>query len=350
MIEIKTEKEENKSLKALNSFGFEAKARYLATPDSKEKIQDLLADAREHNIPVFVLGGGNNVVFAKDFDGLVLCPQIRGINIVSEDRNNIYVEVGAGIVWDYFVNFTMFSNLTGLCGIENLSGIPGTVGAAPVQNIGAYGMEVKDAIFTVSGIYIADNKTFLLNNAGCEFAYRNSIFKNRLKQKTVITSVTFKLLKRHEYKLDYGNLKDELAKYDKINLRNIRKAVLDIRAAKLPDPKELGNAGSFFKNPVIERTEVERLLEQFPSIPVYPVNSPDGVGNKVKLSAGWLIENCGLKGYRKENIGVHHNQALVLVNYGDGTAQELLSFAKMVQDKIFNRFGVIIEPEVNIVY
>ncbi|MDR1594970.1 MAG: UDP-N-acetylmuramate dehydrogenase [Prevotellaceae bacterium] len=346
MIEIKTEKEENKSLKAFNSFGFEAKARYFAAPDSENKIMSLLDDARKHDIPVFVLGGGNNVVFTKDFDGLVLCPKIESISIISEDSVDILLDIGAGVVWDDFVHYTSYVNFNGISGVENLAGIPGTVGAAPVQNIGAYGMEVKDAIFTVRGIYIDDNKTFLLKKSDCQFAYRDSIFKNSLKQKTVITCVTFKLSKKHEYKLDYGNLKDELAKYDKINLRNIRQAVLDIRAAKLPDPKKLGNAGSFFKNPVVERSEVERLMEQFPLMPTYPVDNPDASRDKVKLSAAWMIENCALKGYRQNNIGVHHKQALVLVNYGGGTAQELIDFSQMVQDRVFDKFGVKIEPEV----
>jgi UDP-N-acetylmuramate dehydrogenase len=341
--------EENKSLKAFNSFGFEAKARYFAAPDSDEKIMDLLADAKKHNIPVFVLGGGNNVVFAKDFDGLVLCPKMDGINIISEDDNDIFVDVGAGFEWDKFVCYTSNINYKGVCGVENLSGIPGTVGAAPVQNIGAYGMEVKDTILTVNGILIDDIKTFMLKNSQCEFAYRDSIFKNSLKQKTVITCVRFKLSKKHDYKIDYGNLNDELAKYDKIDLRNIRQAILDIRATKLPDPKELGNAGSFFKNPVVERTAAERLLEQFPSMPVYPADSTDASGNTVKLSAGWMIENCALKGFRQNNIGVHHKQALILVNYGGATAQELMSFAQMTQDRVFNKFGVKIEPEVVIV-
>jgi UDP-N-acetylmuramate dehydrogenase len=210
-------------------------------------------------------------------------------------------------------------------------------------------MEVKDSIFTVSGILIDNLDTFLLNNAGCEFAYRDSIFKNKLKQKTVITRVMFKLSKNHKYKLDYGNLKDELKKYDKVTLHNIRNAILDIRSAKLPDPKVLGNAGSFFKNPVIEQTEAERLLEQFPSAPVYHVDSPNMSGKKTKLSAAWLIEQCELKGFRQNNIGIHQKQALVLVNYGGGTAQELISFARIVQEKVFEKFGIKIEPEVNFV-
>jgi UDP-N-acetylmuramate dehydrogenase len=337
--------EENKSLKSLNTFGFEAKARYFAAPDSTDKIEDLLATFRKNDVPTFILGGGSNVVFAKDFDGLVLCPQIKGIETVDDDGKYVFPKVGAGVVWDDFVRYSVENNLGG---IENLSGIPGNVGASPVQNIGAYGAEAKDSIVAVTGMFIDNAEPFSLENAECGFTYRDSIFKNELKRKTIVTHVVFRLSKNPDFKLDYGNLKEELKKYDKINLFNIRKSVISIRAGKLPDPKELGNAGSFFKNPVVEQAEAERLLERFPSTPVYPAGSSVGSG-KVKLSAGWLIENCALKGYRENNIGVHHKQALVLVNYGKGTASELLSFSQMVQNKVFDRFGINIEPEVNII-
>ncbi|MDR1582363.1 MAG: UDP-N-acetylmuramate dehydrogenase [Prevotellaceae bacterium] len=334
--------EENKSLKAFNSFGFDVNAHYFAAPNFVFEIKTLLADAKKRDIPVFILGGGNNIVFTKDFDGLVICPQIEFIETIDENDENVFVSVGAGIVWDDFVQYAVERNLGG---VENLAGIPGNVGAAPVQNIGAYGMEVKDSISLVTGLFF-DNEQFLLDNAGCKFGYRNSIFKNDLRQKTVITYVIFKLSKHPEYNLDYGNLKDELKKYDEVNLRNIRNAVIDIRANKLPDPKVLGNAGSFFKNPVVKRVEAERLLERFPAIPVYPVDAPDIYSGQVKLSAGWLIEQCGLKGYCENNIGVHNKQALILVNHGGGTATELISFSQMVQDRVFKKFDVKIEPEV----
>jgi UDP-N-acetylmuramate dehydrogenase len=335
--------EKNKSLKAFNTFGFEANARYFAAPDSISEIKKLLAEAKEFDIPVFILGGGSNVVFAGDFDGLVIYPQIKGIEVIEETDKNIFVEAGAGVVWDEFVNYAVENNLGG---IENLSGIPGNVGASPVQNIGAYGMEVKNSIFLVKGLFIDDGNSFSLNNAECEFGYRNSIFKNSLKRKTVITHVVFKLFKNPEYKLDYGNLKNELDKYEEINLHNIRNAIIDIRASKLPDPKQLGNAGSFFKNPIIKQSDAEQLLKKHPAMPVYPDNSPDTSSGKVKLSAGWLIEQCGLKGYRENNIGVHHKQALALVNHGGGTAAELIAFSQMVQDKVFKQFNIKIEPEV----
>lgn len=333
--------EENKSLKALNTFGFDAKARYFAAPDSLSETKSILEEAKTNDIPLFILGGGSNIVFAKDFDGLVLCPQMKGIEIVEESPEHVLLKAGAGVVWDDFVEYAVKNNLSG---IENLSAIPGNVGATPVQNIGAYGMEAKDAIDTVNGVFIKTGSRFELKNAGCNFAYRNSVFKNKLKYKTIIAYVTFKLSKNHKYRLDYGNLKDELEKYGEINLLNIRKSIIDIRANKLPDPKELGNAGSFFKNPIIEPAEAEKLLEKYPSMPVYPS------GTKMKLSAGWMIEKCGLKGYRENNIGVHSKQALVLVNYGEGTASGLIAFSQMVQNKVFAEFGVEIEPEVNVIY
>jgi UDP-N-acetylmuramate dehydrogenase len=338
--------EKNKSLKSLNSFGFESQARYFAAPDSMEQITNLLADISKTNIAVFVLGGGNNVVFANDFDGLVMCPQIKGIEIIDEDDSSVVLKVGAGVVWDDFVWYAVEN---GLGGIENLSAIPGNVGASPIQNIGAYGMEVKNSIVAVNGIFVETGLLFSLTNEECHFGYRDSIFKNELRRKIVVTHVVFKLSKKPDYKLDYGNLKDELNKYDEINLFNIRRSIIDIRSSKLPDPKELGNAGSFFKNPVVERSEVERLQDMFPSMPVYPADVSDDVANKIKLSAAWLIENCSLKGYRENNIGVHHKQALILVNYGKGTASELIAFAQMVQNKVFDKFGITIEPEVNIV-
>jgi UDP-N-acetylmuramate dehydrogenase len=334
--------EEHKSLKLLNTFGFEAKARYFSASGLVSEIEDILDEVKRKDIPLFILGGGSNVVFANDFDGLVLCPQIKGMEIVDETREHIRIKVGAGVVWDDFVHYAVENNWGG---VENLSAIPGNVGASPVQNIGAYGMEAKDTLFSVNGILIEDGSGFELQNSECNFAYRNSIFKNELRRKTIVTHVTFRLSKSPEYKLDYGNLRDELKKYGDINLENIRKSVIDIRARKLPDPKELGNAGSFFKNPIVELSEVERLLELFPTMPVYPSDTAGA-----KLSAGWLIERCGLKGYREKNIGVHCNQALVLVNYGEGTASELITFSQMVQNTVLAEFGVQIEPEVNFIY
>jgi UDP-N-acetylmuramate dehydrogenase len=335
--------EKNKSLKSLNTFGFEAKARYFAAPDSIDEIERLLSDAKKHDIPMFILGGGSNIVFTKDFDGLVICPQIKGIEIVDDDGSHVLVKVGAGAVWDDFVCYAVENSLSG---VENLSAIPGNVGAAPVQNIGAYGMEAANSTVAVNGIFIDSGSAFALDNEKCRFAYRNSIFKTDLNRKTVVTHIVFRLSRNPDYKLDYGNLSDEVGKYGEINLLNIRQSIINIRASKLPDPKELGNAGSFFKNPVVERHEAERLQEMFPSMPVYPADSSDALAGKVKLSAGWMIEQCALKGFRRNDIGVYNRQALVLVNYGNGTASELIAFSQMIQERIARQFEIQIEPEV----
>ncbi|MDR1130328.1 MAG: UDP-N-acetylmuramate dehydrogenase [Prevotellaceae bacterium] len=337
---------QNKSLKSLNTFGFETVARYFSAPDSTDKIEKLLEEVQKNDIPVFILGGGSNVVFSKDFDGLVMCPQIKGMETVDENGEHVLLKVGAGVAWDDLVRYAVENRLGGL---ENLSAIPGNVGASPVQNIGAYGAEVKDSIVSVNGIFVEDGSRFSLENGECRFAYRNSIFKNELKGKTVVTHVVYRLSKNPVFKLDYGNLKSELQKYSEVNLHNIRKSLVSIRADKLPDPGVLGNAGSFFKNPVVEQREAKRLLELFPSMPVYPADYSDISTGKVKLSAGWLIESCSLKGYRENSIGVHHKQALVLVNYGGGTAAELIRFSQMVQNKVHEKFGVKIETEVNII-
>jgi UDP-N-acetylmuramate dehydrogenase len=333
---------ENKSLKELTTFGFDAVARYYAAPES---LPELRATLKQHadRTSVFVLGGGSNVFFADDYAGLVLRPQITGIEVVGEDAASVSLKVGAGVAWDDFVAYAVAQ---GLGGVENLSAIPGTAGAAPVQNIGAYGAEAKDAITTVSGLFIDSLEPFELGAAQCGFAYRDSIFKHQLRNKTVITSVVFRLAKQPVFRLDYANLRDEAAKYGELSLANIRRAVINIRADKLPDPKVLGNAGSFFKNPSVDDATVQALMQQYPAMPAYP----SGETGKSKLSAGWLIEQCGLKGYREGNVGVHSRQALVLVNFGNGSAAELIRLAQRVQDTVKTKFGVAIEQETLTVY
>jgi len=326
----------DKSLKQFNTFGFDAKCSLYSAPETVEKIKEVL---RAHKgISLFVLGGGSNILFSKDFDGLILKPNIKSIEIEKENSEYVWVRVGAGMVWDEFVNYAVDNNLGG---IENLSAIPGNVGAAPVQNVGAYGMEAKDTITTVEGIYIDNLASFKLSNSECKFGYRNSVFKNELKQKIVVTHVVFKLSKIHTFVLDYGNIKDELGK--EINLNTIRKTIINIRTNKLPDPKILGNAGSFYKNPVIAKEQADKLIAQYPQMPFYPLNS------EVKIPAGWLIEQCGLKGFRIGNVGIHEKQALVLVNYGEGTAKELINLSNLVREKVFSQFEITIEPEVIVV-
>ena len=329
---------EYKSLKRLNSFGFEAKARYFAAPESVDEARDVLR--RFKGTSIFVLGGGYNVVFAADFDGLVINPRMTGMEIVDDSERCSVTRVGAGVVWDDFVHFAVEHDLSG---VENLSGIPGNVGASPVQNVGAYGMEAKDSIVSVGGVFTDDGSVFELTNAECRFAYRDSVFKNELRRKTLVTHVTFGLSKKHTFKLDYGNLREEATRCGEPDLNAVRRAVLAVRASKLPDPVVLGNAGSFFKNPVVETERAEELRRQYPQMPTFPA------GRATKLSAAWLIESCGLKGRRSGNVGVHEKQSLVLVHYGGGTAEELLEFARRIQATVEGRFGVRLEPEVVVV-
>lgn len=331
---------ENKPLKNLNTFGFDAVARYYAAPESVTELKKVLGEYKKMNLPLFILGGGSNVLFSNNFEGLVIHPQIQGIELIEEDPEYIWVKVGAGVVWDSFVEYVVNKNWGG---VENLSLIPGNVGASPVQNVGAYGMEAKDTIESVDGIYIDNLTSFKFSNKECKFGYRNSVFKNELKQKTIVTYVTFRLNKYPKFKLEYGNIKDELTNHSEINLENIRKAVINIRESKLPDPKFLGNAGSFFKNPVVEESVAQKLLEEYPLMPTYASN------NGVKIPAGWLIEKSGLKGYRMGDVGVHEKQALVLVNYGRGYAEEILRLSDYIKETVFNKFNIRIEPEVIII-
>ncbi|MDR2423128.1 MAG: UDP-N-acetylmuramate dehydrogenase [Prevotellaceae bacterium] len=320
-----------------NTFGLKAESRYFASPVSVDEIVELLDNYE--SMPISAMGGGSNIIFDGFFDGLIINPQIKSIELIDQTDRYMLVKVGAGIVWDDFVRFACEN---GLGGAENLSGIPGHVGASPVQNIGAYGVEVKDLIVAVDGIYIDSGQRFEMTNADCRFNYRDSIFKHELRQKTVVTHLTFRLTKRnHKYRLDYGNLQAEL-EGNEVNLTNIRQAVLNIRRAKLPDPNVLGNAGSFFKNPTVERATADRLLLEYPDMPTFPV------GNRFKLSAGWLIEQAGMKGRRQGNVGVYQKQSLVLVNYGGATACELLNFAESIRDAVFQKFGVVLESEVSI--
>ena len=320
-----------------NTFGFKAESRYFSSPVSTYEIIELLDNFA--GTPTLAMGGGSNIIFDGFFDGLVVNPQIKSIEALDETDSHVLVKAGAGIVWDDFVRFACEN---GLGGTENLSGIPGHVGASPVQNIGAYGVEVKDLIVAVNGICIESRQRFEMSNADCRFDYRDSIFKHELRQKTVVTEVTFRLTKKnHNYRLDYGNLRSELDD-NEISLMNIRRAVLKIRKAKLPDPNVLGNAGSFFKNPSVERATADRLLSEYPDMPAFPV------GDRFKLSAGWLIEQAGMKGLRKGNVGVYQKQSLVLVNYGEATASELLDFAETIRAAVLQNFGVVLESEVSI--
>lgn len=327
-------------LRGLNSFHADEKARRLVVFDAAEDLDHIFAP--ESGLGKFyVLGGGNNILFTGYFDGTLLKPDIRGIHVLAEDDEAVTVEAGAAVEWDDLVAWSVER---GLWGAENLSLIPGTVGAAPVQNIGAYGAEAKDVIARVRMFDTVRREHGVLTAEECRFAYRDSIFKHELRGRAVITSVEFRFGKRPAPDLGYGDLQRETEACGGASLRNIREAVCAIRRGKLPDTAVLGNAGSFFKNPVVSRAEAERLAARYEGMPVYPAPDPE----RRKLAAGWLIDRAGMKGYRKGRAGVHDRQALVLVNFGGATGEEIMELAREVQLRVRDAFGVAIEPEVNI--
>ena len=288
-----------------------------------------------------VLAGGNNILFTQDFDGVLLTPRAASIDVVAETPDAVAVRAEAGVEWDDLVEWAVQHELWGL---ENLALIPGKVGAAPVQNIGAYGCEAKDAIRSVEMFCTESLNTLVLNREHCAFGYRDSVFKRSLRGRVIITSVRFALSRTPRPRLEYGDLAAEVEARGGITLRNIREAVCAIRRAKLPDPAVTGNAGSFFKNPVVGREEAERLSALYPDMPHYPAADP----SQVKLAAGWLIDRAGLKGHSEGRVGIHPRQALVIINLGGATGTEIVAFARKVQEQVKKRFGVEIEPEVNI--
>jgi UDP-N-acetylmuramate dehydrogenase len=332
---------ENISIENYNTFGIDAKARYFFEfTDLSDLSVFLKSKDWWRETKLLFLGSGSNVLFTRDFDGLVLRPSIPGIKILKEDRQNIWVEAGAGEVWGELVEYCV---INGFGGLENLSGIPGTVGAAPVQNIGAYGSEVGNAVVSVNGFDLQKMEEVSFPAEECHFGYRDSIFKNQLKGKYVVGSVVFKLDKFPEFNLSYGEVEKEVKRLGKVSLLNVRQAIINIRSAKLPDVKVIGNAGSFFKNPVVGNNQVEELKSEYPGMPVYPFGEENS-----KLAAGWLIEQCGWKGFREGDAGVHAKQALVLVNYGKATGGEILNLVEKIIQSVEEKFGVTLNPEVNI--
>ena len=326
-------------LRDLNSFHVEERADRIIEFDSKQDLDQIFAEgATPENW--YTLGGGNNILFTQRFAGTLLKPVGKGIKIKAQIDDSVIVEAEAGVEWDDMVAWSVERDLWGM---ENLSLIPGTVGAAPVQNIGAYGAEAKDVIERVHFFDVEDRKHHTLGCAECRFAYRESIFKHELKGRAIITSVEFRLSKSSQPSLGYGDLAKEVELRGGATLKNIREAVCAIRQSKLPDTAVLGNAGSFFKNPIVNKEVSERLKAEYDTMPIYPVSE-----HKCKLAAGWLIDQAGLKGYRKGNVGVHERQALVLVNFGGATGAEVIALSKEVREKVFAKFGINIDPEVNI--
>ncbi|MBQ5620850.1 MAG: UDP-N-acetylmuramate dehydrogenase [Alistipes sp.] len=327
------------NLASRNSFHVEQSARRLIEFDSEEDLQSIFG--REPIGRWMVLSGGNNILFTEDYDGVLLTPVSQRIEPVEENDERVVVRVGAGVEWDDLVAWAVER---GLWGLENLSLIPGKAGAAPVQNIGAYGAEAKDVIRSVRFYDTKEGAMRTLGREECAFGYRESIFKQELKGRVVITEIEIELSKRANPRLGYGDVEREVERLGGATLANIREAICSIRRSKLPDTAVLGNAGSFFKNPVVERAVAERLLADYPEMPHYAAADPA----KVKLAAGWLIDRAGLKGYREGAVGVHERQALVLVNHGGATGGEVIALARKVQAVVKQTFGVEIDTEVNI--
>jgi UDP-N-acetylmuramate dehydrogenase len=334
----------NVSLKPYNSFGFDAVAKQFAEINKVNDLQALIKNGDLQHQKTLILSGGNNILFQNEvFDGLVVYINTKGIEILRENENEVVVRAQAGEDWPDFVRFCVGK---GWHGVENLAHIPGKVGAAPVQNIGAYGMELKDSFAQCEAINLATGETKVFNKAECRFGYRESIFKNELKGRYVITSVDFLLKKDAPLNLEYGNIKAYLEQngIEHPTLQQLHDAICAIRDAKLPDVKQIGSAGSFFKNPVIEREQFEALLKEYPTMPHY--DEPNGM---VKVPAGWLIEQAGWKGWRNEHVGVYNKQALVLVHYGGGKGCDIVELAHKIQDSVEKKFGIRISPEVNFV-
>lgn len=330
----------NVSLKALNTFGIDAYAGQFASFSDKDELNELLSEAQWRDTPS-ILGGGSNILFTKNPE-VILQNKVKGIEVIREQGNDIYVRVGAGENWHQFVQYCIENNWAG---VENLSLIPGNTGASPMQNIGAYGVEIKDVFHSLEAFHLQDRAVVTFSHHDCAFGYRESIFKRKYKGQFAILSVTYRLSKVPHFNISYGAIEKELKNMGvtELSIQAISQAVIHIRSSKLPDPREIGNAGSFFKNPEVSAEDYERLRADFPQIVAYPV------ADKYKLAAGWLIEQCGWKGYREGDAGVHARQALVLVNYDHASGEDIYQLSEKIKTSVEDRFGVALEREVNIV-
>ncbi|MBP7810548.1 MAG: UDP-N-acetylmuramate dehydrogenase [Bacteroidia bacterium] len=334
---------ENVNLKHLNTFGIEAYSKYYTEINSINDFQELLQNKTFVNSDKLIVGGGSNMLFTKNFEGIVLKNNLKGIKVVKEDAEFVEVQSAAGEVWHDFVMWCIDKNYGGL---ENLSLIPGCVGASPMQNIGAYGVEIKDVFSELEAIEIETGKKQIFNKAQCKFGYRESVFKHELKNKFIITAVTFRLAKKPIVNTSYGAISSELETMGvkTPGIKDVSQAVINIRSSKLPDPKVIGNAGSFFKNPEVEKSVFQSLKIRFPSLVAYEMEN-----GKYKLAAGWLIEKSDLKGFVSGNAAVHDKQALVLVNKGKASGSEIFALSEHVLQTVFSKFGIKLEREVNII-
>lgn len=338
---------ENFSLKRYNTFGIDAAAQYFSTFKTVEQLEQCLEmekqKTKNRKRKTLILGGGSNILLSGNVEGFVLKNEIKGIEIVSEDDDDVYVKAGAGENWHQLVLYTIKNNLAGM---ENLSLIPGNVGASPMQNIGAYGVDLKDVFYELEAFHLSEKNIVNFNVEDCRFGYRESIFKGKYKGQFVITNVTYRLNKIPRFNTSYGAIEQELQSMgvNELSIQAISQAVINIRTSKLPDPAVIGNAGSFFKNPEISSQQFEALKSVFTGIVGYALDN----GN-IKLAAGWLIEQCGWKGFRKGDAGCHTKQALVLINYGHAKGSEILSLSEKIITSVKNKFDVVLEREVNII-
>lgn len=335
--------QQNISLKQYNTFGIDVNAKEFVSVDTLEELQILCQAFNLNERKLLIMGGGSNLLLTDHFNGMVIHVNLKGIQVIHENDEHVWIKSMAGEVWHKFVLWCVERNFAGL---ENLSLIPGYVGAAPMQNIGAYGVELKHTFDSLEAVEIATGEIKKFTNDECKFGYRESIFKHEAKGKYIIASVTFKLNKKPQFNTTYGAIQQTLEKMqvNELSIKAISDAVIAIRSSKLPDPKVLGNAGSFFKNPEIDVQQYEQLKANFPELVAYPAGK-----DKVKLAAGWLIEQCGWKGKVVGHTGSHKDQALVLVNYGNATGQEILDLAQQIQISVKEKFSVDIVPEVNVV-
>lgn len=331
---------ENISLKPYNTFAIDVRSRLFNTFSSVGELEEYVMLYSQY--PIFILGGGSNILFTGDYDGTVLKNEIKGIETMHEDVDYVYVKAGAGENWHQFVLHCIEHNWAG---VENLSLIPGNVGAAPIQNIGAYGVELDEVFWSLEAFHMAERRIYTFTGTDCEFGYRDSIFKSRYTSEFAILSVTFQLKKKPVFHTSYGAITEELERMGvkELSIKTISNAVINIRRSKLPDPNVIPNAGSFFKNPEVPTEKYEELRSRFPDLIAYPLAK-----GTVKLAAAWMIEQCGWKGYRKGDAGCHAKQALVLVNYGNAKGEEIYKLSEEILQSVNKKFGVLLEREVNI--
>ena len=339
---------ENYDLTKLNTFGIKSKAKFFVEINIEQDIQEIFRTEEFKNNKKLFLGGGSNILFTKDFDGIVMLNKLKGIEIVKEEENDIYVRSMGGEYWHDLVIYVVNR---GYWGIENLSLVPGTVGASPVQNIGAYGVELKNVLFDVEAYDAQDGEKKIFSKEECEFGYRDSIFKNKLKGKYFISAITLKLNKKENFNINYKALTEYFKKNNLSvnNPKDVSDAIIEVRKSKLPDPKDLGSAGSFFKNVYIDEKKVALLKEKYPDMPIFKENLSAGAGDLNKIPAGWLVESCGWKGKRIGNVGVYEKQALVLVNHGGATGEEIKNLSDQIIDSVYKKFGLKLTPEVNFI-